>query len=184
MERASAAKDSWTTAYIRPTSNDLYAPIVMNDLMTGILGDWEGREGKDVDLAVYDGVEPSPGSLLFDSKPAIASDAHSLFYQQRTLDFNGRQWLLVFDRTTPVSGIGYAPAWSTLTAGFALSGLLFWLILWAINTRANAVRIAGKPTEEIGHRQESLIQGEAFTLAILNSPADWSGFNGPAPIGE
>lgn len=73
----------------------VYSPYRMNDLMNGILADWERHEGKTVDLTIYDGREATLASLLFDNQPAIASDDHSLFYQQRTIDFKDHQWLLV-----------------------------------------------------------------------------------------
>ena len=150
-----------------------YSPYRMNDLMAGMLGDWMSREGKGVDLTIYEGAEVSPGSRLSASQPAVTPQPHSPLRQQRTLDFNRRQWLLVFNRAAPASGIGYASAWSTLIGGLALSALLFWLIRAVINTQANAVRIAHTLTEETNRREALLKQSEAFTLAILNAvPAE------------
>jgi len=146
-----------------------YSPYRMDDLMTGILGDWADRQGKTVDLTIYDGLQVSPDRLLFDSKPAVTPDARSLFHQPRTLDFNGRQWLLVCDRVPTASGIGYAPAWIALAGGGALSGLLFWLMLSMINTRVNARRIADQLTAEVRGHEERAREREAFTQAILNS---------------
>jgi PAS domain S-box-containing protein len=158
LEQRRAALLGWT-----------YSPYRMNDLMTGILGDWESREGKGIDLTIYDGREAAPAGLLFDSKADSTPDVHSPFHQQRMLDFNGRPWLLVFDRTASAPGIGTAPVWATLAGGLALSGLLFGLILALINTRTNAVRIAGKLTEEIRRHEAISRNAEAFTLAILNA---------------
>ncbi|WP_295434652.1 EAL domain-containing protein [uncultured Thiodictyon sp.] len=150
-----------------------YSPYRMDDLMTGILGDWGSHEGKGVDLTIYDGREAAPAALLFDSQPDGAPAGHSPFHQQRTLDFNGRPWLLVFDRTASAPGSGDAPALVTLAGGLTLTGLVFWLMLAVINTRTNAERIAGRLTEEIRRHEASLREGEAFTLAILNAvPAE------------
>ena len=150
-----------------------YSPYRMNDLMTSILGDWHGHEGETIGLAIYDGLKATPAALLFDNKPALSPDVHSLLQQQRTIDFNGHQWLLVFARTSTASGIGYAPAWTVLAGGFALSGLLFALMLAVINTRANAARIAEGLTEESRRHEKLLRESEAFSLAILNSvPAE------------
>jgi diguanylate cyclase (GGDEF)-like protein/PAS domain S-box-containing protein len=151
----------------------VYSPYRMNDLMTGILGDWDSYAGKTVDLQIYAGTEATPASLLFDSKPAAAPSVQSLFYQQRMININGQQWLLVFDRTSAAQAVSYAPAWAVLTAGFALSGLLFGLMLTVINTEANAARIAQGLTAEIRHHEKLLGESEAFKLAILNSlPAE------------
>jgi signal transduction histidine kinase len=121
----------------------------MSDLMLGMLGDRVGEMRNTIDLQIYDGADARPAALLFDSRLEHSLDEHSLFYQPRKIDFSGRQWLLAFDQTRAASGISYTPAWSTLIGGFALSGLLFWLMLSVINTRANAVRIADKLTAEV-----------------------------------
>jgi diguanylate cyclase (GGDEF)-like protein/PAS domain S-box-containing protein len=150
-----------------------YSPYRMDDLMTGILSDWVHHEGKTVDLTIYDGREATPATLLFDSIPANLPDEHSLFYQQRTIDFNGHQWLLVFDHPVHLSGFSYAPVLAAPTCGLALSGLLFGLMLSVINTKATAARIADKLTEEIRRDEELLKKSDVFKFAILNSlPAE------------
>jgi len=151
----------------------VYSPYRMNDLMAGILGDWDSYAGKTVDLHIYAGHEATPATLLFDSKPTATPDVQSLFYRQRTVDFNGRSWLLVFDRTPTVPVIGYVPAWAALAGGLALSGMLFGLMLAVINTRVNAARIAEELTDKIKRREALLQESEAFKLAILNAvPAE------------
>jgi len=133
-----------------------YSPYRMNDLMTGILANWFNLEGKNISLAIYDGREATPASLLFASQPGSTADVPSLFYQQRTIDFNGHQWLLAFDHTTPLSAIDFAPAWAVLAGGLALSALLFGLMRSVINTQANAARIAEGLTSEIRRAEENL----------------------------
>jgi len=143
----------------------VYSPFRMNDLMTGILADWVNHEGKTIELAIYDGREATPASLLFDSQPAGTADVPSLFYQQRTINFNGHQWLLVLDHTVKLSAIDFAPAWAVLAGGLALSGLLSGLMRSVINTRINADRIAEDLTTEIRQAQEKL-------HLLLNSTAE------------
>jgi PAS domain S-box-containing protein len=143
-----------------------YSPYRMDDLMRGILADWTSREGHGVDLRIYDGLdigadaEASPARLLFGAKPAGMRAPDPLLRQQRAIDFNGQKWLLVFDNTATSLGVSYIPAWSALLGGFALSGLLFSLMLSVINTRANAARIAKSLTEQIRRREELLRQSE------------------------
>ena len=150
----------------------VYSPYRMNDLMNGILADWERHEGKTVDLTIYDGREATLASLLFDNQPAIASDDHSLFYQQRTIDFKDHQWLLVLDRNGTLSVINYLPAWAVLGGGFALSGLLFGLMRSMTNTQATAVRIAEGLTAEIRQGQKLLNQSQKKIHLLLNSTAE------------
>ena len=150
----------------------VYSPYRMDDFMAGILGDWESREGKTVDLQVYDGDEVKPGSLLFDSKRACTPDQQSLFYQQRTIGFGGRKWLLEFDRIPTAPAIAYAPAWLALAAGLVISGLLFWLIRSIINTRQDAYRIADKLTHAIRRHEEALQESEEKIRLLLDSTAE------------
>jgi len=148
-EQRRAALIGWTYSLYR-----------MGDLMNGILGDWNQYQGNGVDLHIYDGLQATPASRLFDSDNRQV-DSPRPGQLQRTIDLGGRQWLLVFDRIAPISGITYAPAWITLLVGVLLSGLLFGLIRSIIDTRISARRIAGKLTEEIV-RREKLLQESKF----------------------
>ena len=150
----------------------VYNPYRMNDMMAGILGNWESREGKTVDLKIYDGREATPANLLFDSQPANLADVHSLLQEQRMVGFNGRQWLLAFDRTSKASAMDYASAGSAAAGGFALSGMLFWLMLSITNTRNFALRIADKLTEAGRRREEALQESEEKTRLLLDSTAE------------
>lgn len=150
----------------------VYSPYRMNDLMAGILRDWANQKGKIVDLHIYDGLQATPTSLLFDGKPDNSPDLHSPFYQQRAIDFNGHQWLLVFDNIDKPSSINYTDAWAALAVGLTLNGLLFGLMLSLLNTRANAVRIADKLTEEIRHSHELLQESEFRWKFAIEGPGD------------
>ena len=150
----------------------VYSPYRMNDLMDGILHEWENHDGKIIDLNIYDGTQATPDTLLF-GKAANTPNVHSLFYQQRTIDFNDRQWLLVFDHASPASGINYTNAWATLTGGLALSALLFGLTLSVIYTRVSAARIADKLTERIRGREDELKESELRYRTVSDFTLDW-----------
>lgn len=145
-----------------------YSPFRMNDLMIGILRHWEKEEGQALDLQIYDGQEVAPSALLFDSNPNIQPGAQSLFYQKRRLDFNGRQWLLVFDHSISAASLNYANAWFVLFGGLAISGLLLGLTLSIIHTRTKAERIAGELVAKIIDREAALAQ-HAEALAQSNT---------------
>ncbi|GEM_PF-301482 len=150
----------------------VYSPYRMNDLMAGILRDWVGQKGKTVALNIYDGLQPSPATLLFDSHPDNSLGLHLPFKQRRTIDFNGHQWQLVFDDIGNASSIDYTEAWAALAVGLAFIGLLFRLMLSLLNTRANAVRIADKLTEEIRHSHELLRESEFRWKFAIEGPGD------------
>ena len=145
-----------------------YSPFRMNDLMSGILRHWENAEGQSLDLHIYDGQEVTPKALLFDSKPTIAPNVSSLFYQTRQLDFNGRQWLLVFNRAISNASLNYANAWFVLFGGIIISSLLLGLMLSIINTRIKAEHIAGELVAKIVDREVAL-EEHAEALARTNA---------------
>jgi PAS domain S-box-containing protein len=149
----------------------VFSSYRMNDLIAGILADWVSHDGKMVDLTIYEGSEAVSANLLFDSQPTISPDTHSLFYQQRTINFKGRQWLLEFSDASALSTISYLPVGIAMICGLVFSGLLFGLMRSMINTQANAVRIADKLSEESKRQAKLLMENEAFKLAILNSLA-------------
>jgi two-component system sensor histidine kinase/response regulator len=137
-----------------------YSPYRMNDLMGGILAHRTNPNGTAPDLEIFSGAVASAASQLFDSATGPKPVLDSLFRQQRTIVFNGQQWLLVFSHPALASNLGYAPAWSALIGGLALSALLFGLMLSVINTRTNAARIAGELTAAIRGREELLKESE------------------------
>ena len=149
-----------------------YSPYRMNDLMLGILGDWKNHEGQGVDVHIFDGLQTTPATLLYDSKTGNVPEVRSLLHQQRTIDFNGHQWLLEFDHTAATPGVRYAPAWATLAGGLTLSGLLFWLMLSMSNTRADAERIANQLTEEIRGREEVAQAASHYARSLIEASLD------------
>ncbi len=107
----------------------VYSPYRMNNLMTDILYEWAHERGETLNLHIYDGLQATSDALLFDSQAALTPEGHWLFRQQRIIDFNGHQWLLVFDHTAAVAvNVNYVVAWSVLCGGIVLSGMLFGLI--------------------------------------------------------
>ena len=148
------------------------SPYRLHDLMVGILGDWESREGQTIALQIFDGLAAIPANLLFESQPKSLSSSDSLLRQQRIVSFHGRQWLLIFERKTGASVISYATAWISLVSGCFVSVLLFGLARSTIQTQANANRIARKLTEAIRLREQALQESEEKTRLLLDSTAE------------
>jgi CHASE1-domain containing sensor protein/anti-sigma regulatory factor (Ser/Thr protein kinase) len=144
----------------------VYSPFRMDDLMGGILRLEEQGDGQAIDLHIYDGAQATPDALMFDSKPAHRPDAHALFYQQRRIDFGGRQWLLMFDHTVSSASLNYASAWFVLLAGLVISVLLAGLMHSVINTRANGKRIAAKLIAT-NHFREAALERSNVELSRL-----------------
>ncbi|MCG5500830.1 EAL domain-containing protein [Ectothiorhodospira lacustris] len=154
-----------------------FSPFLMNDWMGRILQDWGRLNGRGIALQVYDGLEADSRHLLFSNHGAAFAPSGPLL-QKRTISFNDRRWLLVFDEPAPDAGIPYGMAWTTLAAGLSLSGLLSALILSMATTRTRAIRLADQLTEEIKAREAQLEESEfRWRFAIEGSGAglwDWN----------
>ncbi|MFU8837577.1 MAG: EAL domain-containing protein [Thiohalomonadaceae bacterium] len=136
-----------------------YSPYRMRDLMEGILGNWKRMDDAAVGITVYD-QHVAEANLLYRNH-ARSQAAPSRFAQQHILDFNGRQWVLVFDHLKPAAGLHYTTAWNTLLGGLLLSGLLFGLMLSMANTQVRAARIADQLTVAV-REQESQLRDSEF----------------------
>lgn len=119
----------------------VYSPYRMNDLIKGILGEWDIRPGSLPRTRIYDGGEPFPSNLIFDSAPDGPNEADPLFHQERMIDFNGTLWLLVFTGNPSSEPADHTPAVVTLLAGLIISGLIVGLML-VIYKRSDAVEMA------------------------------------------
>nr|WP_093191669.1 CHASE domain-containing protein [Thiocapsa sp. KS1] len=125
----------------------VYSPYRMTDLMRGILGAWEQRDGTRIRLAVYDGDAVVPETLLYDSQPAaaLAESPGTSGVARIPLDFNGHRWTLVFSSqaTGGLSG-GGLKIWSTAAVGILISLLLAGLVYGVTKSRAQAERLAAE----------------------------------------
>jgi len=158
VEQRRAALIGWT-----------YSPYRMNDLMEGILGNWERIDGQGVGLRLYDGSVEGQ-NLLFRNHDDERVRPASLFHQQRSIDFNGHIWALEFDHLDPANGLSHTAAWATLLSGTALTALLFALLFNLSNTQARALRIADQLTLKIRDQEAELRDSESrWRFAIEGS---------------
>jgi diguanylate cyclase (GGDEF)-like protein/PAS domain S-box-containing protein len=96
----------------------VYSPFRMNDLIGKVLGDFP----EELRLRIYDGEQPTPQSLLFDSHP-LASDASFKGLEEppeprpyfNPLLVEGRRWTLQFDRLP-----GYGDEHPRVSPGLAM----------------------------------------------------------------
>lgn len=139
----------------------VYSPYRMDNLIKGTIPALAGQADDLLDLEIYDGSTPSPNALLFDSRRFDDPHGpHPLLQQQRTIDFNGRKWLLVF-KSAPGAGIDLAPAWITALAGLVITSLVFGMLL-VIYKRSDAQLATEKLAEQI--------RGMAFHDALTKLP--------------
>ena len=136
-----------------------YSPYRVTDLMNGILGGRDLADWKGVHLEVFDGDKVSPETLLYDNQPggdhtrAAAMGAS----QQSSVLISGRQWTLRFRPTgSQFSSLGYGKVWLVLFGGLGTSLLMSGLLFSVLNTRFDALRIAGSLTADLRRSEESL----------------------------
>ncbi|MBA4408957.1 MAG: hypothetical protein C0397_05995 [Odoribacter sp.] len=118
----------------------VYSPYRMNDFMSGILEGWELKENKKLYLHIFDGMECTPQSMLFESHIPDEQNASEKirFSIQIPVDFNGHRWTLVFTQRAGNMFIDYISAWTVFFGGFLISILLFFIAKILINIESKA----------------------------------------------
>ncbi len=107
----------------------VYSPYRMRDLMRGILGLWDETNHERVRLQIYDD-SLSINSLLYDSQVNNAENSvgPSPLTITRPVEFNGKQWLLVFSRKHRVTSF-HLNVIIVFVSGLIISFLLYLLAL-------------------------------------------------------
>ena len=128
----------------------VYSPFYINELMKGILGNWDSDKEFGIRLRVYEEVI-SDNSLLYDSHanlvlPKKIEPSRTITMQVKQ---DGKKWLLVFNQSAEHLSYFKSIVKLVVVGGILVSFLLFLLVVSLINTWTNAQRIAGKLTLEL-----------------------------------
>lgn len=110
----------------------IYSPYRMDDLMHGILGQWDSTDYNRVRLQLYEDNSLSIDSLLFDTQQAdviSGKTKRSSITHSIPLDFNGKTWTLVFSQSEGIAGFFNTKVLILFISGFLISFLLFFLYL-------------------------------------------------------
>lgn len=148
----------------------IYAPFRAGNLMRGILGAQE----KEIQFAIYDGLEVREESLLYSSSEPLADGrraATPLLSKRVQLNLQGRPWLVLMStpEDTTLAEDHDLPRYVAL-GGIVIDLLLFYVIfsLHFINRRAEA--IATDRTRELEQARRSLEdQIQARTRELQNT---------------
>jgi PAS domain S-box-containing protein len=153
----------------------VYSPYRMNDLMEGILGNWDFNKQDRIHLQVYDSIV-SASALLYDSQFNESLQDTNIPGQivNLPIDFNGQMWILSFSKSMEQSALS-GKVLIILASGILISLLLFVLSLSLFNTYSQAKHKAVKLTSEIK------VSEERFGI-LLNSTAE--GIYGINPEGK
>lgn len=137
-----------------------YSPFRMGDLMKTTLQAWEGQLGGRISLALFDGTDPAPQALLFNTGNEVRRHHEGPYHQHRVIDFKGKQWLVALDSQADFHPLLYLPALLTLLGGLVITGLLAGLMNSLRNTRASAEAIAGRLTADLRQKDRLLSESE------------------------
>ena len=177
VERRQQALVGWT-----------YSPFRMNDLMSGIIGDWLGQAGKSIDLRIYDESDAGPDHILFDSQPAHTLDQTSPLYQERVVEFGGSRWILEFSPVKGSSVVSYGIARGAAGIGASLSFLLALLVLTLSRSQFRAREIAAELTKDLQKRDKEITEQRRRLLSIIEGTNvgtwEWNAQTGAAIFNE
>ena len=136
----------------------IYSPFRMNDLMLGILGQWDiNRQGR-IHLQVYDDESKSINSLLFDSQryDTITHHDKPCLAVSLPIEFHGQKWILHFTQSGVQSPLFQSKVLIVLISGIIISLLLFSLSISLLNTRYRAWQIAKQLISELKESESRL----------------------------
>ena len=133
------------------------SPYRMKDLMQGILGEDEPLQKDRIHFMMYDD-SVSEQSLLYNSAIANLQPVKTGYLTEKgQIDFNGKKWVLVFDKTEDNPFIIRHLIAFLCIGGILFSLLLFLLSLSLYTTEQRAQEIARKLTLDLRSLSEHLI---------------------------
>lgn len=143
----------------------VYSPFRVNDLMQGVLGDYNVP----LTFDIYDASSPDPARLLYSSM--LAGEDAGVRELVDELPLKGRQWTVVF-RSTPAFEAGFNRYQSNaiLVAGFFIDLLLF-LIIWNLASQRKKLASVNQNLELAHARHASLIDALKNQYAFYSCDA-------------
>jgi PAS domain S-box-containing protein len=141
----------------------IFSPYRMNDLIRGILDDrYLKKEERTLHLAIYDGIDCTNESLLFESGDTNNQNKSSKNHisSKSIINFNGHSWSLVFTQENSNIFTNYIAAWTVFFGGIVISILLLLLAASLIDTKYKAQQIAESLTFELKENERQLNQSQ------------------------
>ncbi len=127
----------------------VYSPYRMDDLMAGILDDWDLHETHRVRLAIFDGEGVAPEGLLYDCREDEPMTEIPAAGQVRVpVDFNGKAWTLRVSRAAAFPAAVTDPKVLLVALGGVVTSLLLAALMQALSqARWQAAQLAERTRE-------------------------------------
>ena len=139
----------------------VYSPYRINDLVNGILGNWDLPNENRIHLEIYDNDNISVEALLYDSqsKNKVTNKEKPNLYLKIPIVFNGKKWTLQFTGNNENLSIYRGEIFIVLFSGITISILLFALSLALIhaNFRARQIHLLNKQLEKLNIDKDRFI---------------------------
>jgi len=131
----------------------VFSPYRMDDLMKGVLGNWDLANENRIHLQIYDESIISDSTLLFDSQrneKTLNKGKQNLFIQI-PVEFKGKRWTLQFESFNRNLLIWHGDTLILLICGITISLLLYFLTLGYISIlrRAKQIQKLNKELEKL-----------------------------------
>jgi signal transduction histidine kinase len=135
----------------------VYSPYRMDDLMTGILGNWDLPNKNRIHLEIYDNDYISDEALLYDNQNK--NDVKPNLYLKLPIIFNGKKWTLQFKSNNENLSILHGVTLIVLISCITISLLLFVLSLALINAnlRARQINLLNKQLAKLNTDKDRFI---------------------------
>ena len=139
----------------------VYSPYRINDLTSGILGNWDLPGKNRIHLRIYDRGEVSDAALLYDSQRNERENNNDTPNLSVLLpvQLNSEEWLMVFTRKSEDLSLLNGDLLVVLISGIIISILMFLLSLALIRTNLHALQIEklNMQLEKLNHDKDRFI---------------------------
>ena len=146
----------------------VYSPYRMNDMMSGILGNWDLPNKNRIRLKIYDNETISNDALLYDSqgKDKISNNNKSNLHLKLPIEFNGKKWILQFTAHNENLSIFRGKILIVLISGLSISILIFALsiVLYNKQFRAKQILLLNAQLEKLNSDKDRFISILAHDL--------------------
>jgi signal transduction histidine kinase len=119
----------------------VYSPYRINDLTSGILGNWDLPGRNRIHLRIYDQEGSYDDSLLYDSQAEQHEHEHPNLSVTLPVQFTDREWMMVFTRNSEQLTLFHGDLMVVTVSGIIISILMFLLTSALIKTHRNAKHI-------------------------------------------